>query len=565
MCEAITTDSTGVDLDEARCGDARPAPSYYNSGSSSWINATGWRADVTATVRKAVRGTGPTGTVAGFAIGHDDYVSGYYSGDVWHEARVRDGDQILAPELHMVYTGYPVPRPLTVEQTFGCACGWGTSPTNQALAGDPVNTATGALLESFSDFSMASVGQPIDITRTYNSLDTTNGPFGPGWAYAYGASLREVSPGQFTFRDGTGTQSRYAAMLGGGYAPLDAAVSAALSDGPAGTHVMRNLSGATMTFDATGALIASADERGQGMTLAYSGGKLATVTDALGQSAAVAWDTGTGTNARIASMTASDGRVVKYTYATTAGAKRLTAVNGIDAKITKYAYDTATGGLSKITDPLGHVRAQNTYDPVTKRITKQLDQTGAQIDLRLGRCHPDGHDHRRDRPHPPGRLQRAQPRQADRRRRQHHPDALRRRQQRRRERRRHRHAIHLPVRRSGPADQPHRAGAAVLHRALDLRRRRPRHQLHRPGRDPHAVHVRRQRVAHHPDVRRRHDRHVHVHHRRRGRAGPPAGHLDRPARAHHHEHLRRGGATSCPPRHQGATPPRTPTTRRTAR
>jgi len=77
------------------------------------------------------------------------------------------------------------------------------------------------------------------------------------------------------------SQTRYAAMLGGGYAPLDAGVSAQLSDGPRKTHVLRNLSGSTMTFDAHGRLSAAADELGQGVTMTYASGKLATVTDDL--------------------------------------------------------------------------------------------------------------------------------------------------------------------------------------------------------------------------------------------------------------------------------------------
>jgi RHS repeat-associated protein len=351
LCSTIVPGSTGADLAAARCG---------SPFALEWVPAeegVGWKADVTATVRATTKGNGNTGYVVGFSI----------------DAAV--GAQVPPPLLTLVYSGYPVPRPLSASQTFGCACWAGTSSANQAMAADPVNTATGALMEYFGDVSVAGVGQSINLTRTYNSLDTASGTFGPGWSYAYGASLVENEYGEFVFTDGSGTRTSFGALVGGGYAPLDPAVSATLSDGPGGTYVMRNLSGNTMTFDAAGALIAAADERGQGLSLAYSAGALTTITDALGQTLTFGWDAGAGADARIVSATTSDGRTVGYAYTDTAGAKRLTGVTAVDGTTTTYAYAT-TGGLSSITDPLGNVSARNTYN-AAGRITSQRDETGA--------------------------------------------------------------------------------------------------------------------------------------------------------------------------------------------
>lgn len=358
VCSTIDTTSTGVDLAAAQCGAPSDMMIGWHSETPYW-----WSTDVTDEVRAVVEGTGPTGLVAGFAVdrdeGHPDYGI----------------NRIVPPELRLVYDGYPVPRPLTLGQTFGCACWAGTSSTNQALAADPVNTATGGLIEHFPDVSVAGVGQSIDLHRTYNSLDTASGPLGPGWSFAYGASLIENGAGEFVFTDGSGTQTQFGALVGGGYAPIDPAVSATLSDGPGGTLVMRNLAGYTMTFDADGALLAAADERGQGVTVGYADGALATVTDALGQTLTFAWDTGTGDDARIVSATTSDGRTVGYSYTDTAGAKRLTAVTAVDGETTTFEY-APTGGISRIIDPLGFISARNTYN-AAGRITSQRDEMGA--------------------------------------------------------------------------------------------------------------------------------------------------------------------------------------------
>ncbi|NYI41875.1 RHS repeat-associated core domain-containing protein [Demequina lutea] len=373
LCSPIGTDSTGADLAAARCGDFKSPVegSWWHGSDTGWDNWNWhWAADVTADVRAAVKGDGPTGSIAGFAIDAGYMGKDANGNDIW----IQGGNGVDVPELRLVYTGYPVPRPLTADQTFGCDCWAGHSSGNQAMAADPVNTATGALMEQFGDVSVAGVGQSISLSRTYNSLDTASGPFGPSWSYAYGASLVENASGEFVFTDGSGTRTRFGALVGGGYAPIDPAVSATLTDGPDGTRVMRNLSGNTMTFDASGALIAAADERGQGLTFAYTGGALTTITDALGQTLTFGWD-GTGADARIVSATTSDGRAVGYAYTDTAGAKRLTGVTAVDGTTTTYAYAT-TGGLSSITDPLGHVSARNTYNKAG-RIVSQRDQTGA--------------------------------------------------------------------------------------------------------------------------------------------------------------------------------------------
>lgn len=273
-----------------------------------------------------------------------------------------------------VVTGWPAPQALSLGQTFGCDCFAGHSSGNQVLAADPVNTATGGLVERFSDLSLVSLGTPMDWSRTYNSLDTSTGPFGPGWSFAYGASLTPNAAGELVLRDGSGTQTRFAEAEGG-YTPVDPAVSATLSAGAGGTHVARALSGTTMTFDGTGRLVALADERGRGLTLGYAGAALTSITDSLGQTLSITWDAGTGADARIASVKSSDDRSVSYTYTVTSGAKRLTGVTAVDGKITTFAY-TAAGLLSQITDPLGNVSARSEFD-TSGRVISQLDEMGA--------------------------------------------------------------------------------------------------------------------------------------------------------------------------------------------
>ncbi|MDQ7993811.1 MAG: hypothetical protein REI45_14165, partial [Propionicimonas sp.] len=140
------------------------------------------------------------------------------------------------------------------------------------------------------------------------------------------------------------------------------------------THVVRNLAGETMTFDGDGLLVGQVDERGQGLHLDRVDGRIATITDALGQSLTLTWD-GTGAAARVTAATSSDGRSVGYAYDTVAGERRLVGVTDVTGATTTYGY-TAEGWLTDVTDPLGNVSAQNVYD-ADGRVVEQRDAAGA--------------------------------------------------------------------------------------------------------------------------------------------------------------------------------------------
>ncbi len=223
---------------------------------------------------------------------------------------------------------------------------------NTQTAGDPVNTATGSLTETFRDLTLTAPGRVVPWDRASNSLDSLSGAFGPGWTFRYGASVAVPPDGTVTFRDGSGGQSRFSPTAGGGYAPADAAVTATLTARADGGFVVRSQACNDFEFDSEGRLVVERDAEGRAVTLTYDGtGRLATITDAARQALAVTWGTVAAAEGRITAVTASDGRRVAYGYETTAGAARLTSVTAVDGAVTRYAYDSATGLLSGITDP----------------------------------------------------------------------------------------------------------------------------------------------------------------------------------------------------------------------
>ena len=97
--------------------------------------------------------------------------------------------------LTIEYEGGVLPPPVSVEQTYGCACEWGHGPDSTTFGGDPVKTNTSAMFEQTRDFvTRTATGVPTMMVRTYNGPDTSDGPLGVGWRFGYQTNLDEKLP-----------------------------------------------------------------------------------------------------------------------------------------------------------------------------------------------------------------------------------------------------------------------------------------------------------------------------------------------------------------------------------
>src|SRR5207248_1792131 len=89
-------------------------------------------------------------------------------------------------------------------------------------SGKTVDPRTGNVSERATDANVATVGPPLTIMRTYNSLDPrTSQAFGAGWSSVLDMSLAPDPDGSgalvLTLADGQ--QVRFAKTAAGGYAP----------------------------------------------------------------------------------------------------------------------------------------------------------------------------------------------------------------------------------------------------------------------------------------------------------------------------------------------------------
>ncbi|MGP3953889.1 DUF6531 domain-containing protein [Streptomyces sp. 7N604] len=237
------------------------------------------------------------------------------------------------------------------------------SPRTEVMHGDPVNTATGAYTECFTDAELPAPGVPFSVKRTYSSDITAAGGLGKGWVLPWESRLEIKSDGDVVLHAEGGSEHPYAKQSGGTFtAPAWARSKLAANDSG---YKLTTPDLRTLDFDSTGRLTSVKDRAGQGLTLTYSGAQPTSIKDAAGRTATLSY-----AGSLLSKITLADGRYVDYGYT----GSLLTSVTALDGGVETYGYD-ASGRLDKVTDSLGHIRATNVYD-ADGRVTSQSDAFG---------------------------------------------------------------------------------------------------------------------------------------------------------------------------------------------
>ncbi|MHB1571630.1 MAG: DUF6531 domain-containing protein, partial [Solirubrobacteraceae bacterium] len=193
------------------------------------------------------------------------------------------------------------------------------------LKADPVNCATGNLVESQTDLSVGGI-PGLKLTRTYNSLlageqskeKLTPGPFGYGWTAPYSAHLtfgelcEEKEKGcdpTATVYDNNGSAVRFE-LANEKYKPVSFLAQSTLTkEGSSYTYTRPNQE--RLSFDSSGQLVSETDRNGNTLTLSYeSKGHLESVADSAGRKLTFAYNS----EGLVESATDPMGHTVKYTY-----------------------------------------------------------------------------------------------------------------------------------------------------------------------------------------------------------------------------------------------------------
>ncbi len=225
----------------------------------------------------------------------------------------------------------------------------------QAFVAHPINSYTGNFTHQETDVSIPTRGLPLTFERSYNSLDTEDGPLGPGWTHSYNMQLA-FDGDMATLLAPRGSRLRFVET--GGVFAAEPGVRAALVDN-GNSYILTQGDQIAYTFNESGSLTALADSNANTTTLSYSGGNLTTITASNGLTLALTY-----TGEHITRLTDSIGRTAIYTYDN----GRLKHVSDFRGQITTYNYDAA-GRLRSIADPNNH-SVVNDYDSYGRVLTQ---------------------------------------------------------------------------------------------------------------------------------------------------------------------------------------------------
>jgi RHS repeat-associated protein len=265
--------------------------------------------------------------------------------------------------------------PVPADHTIGCA---GLDATNPTGCAGSVNTLAGSFNTSTIDLSLPAYGIPFRFKRSYSSNDSDPSRLGDqdGWRDNYSAFLEiDQTSGDVTLHSENGQKARYTRLQDSSFAPANPGILSTLAPAGGGYDLTRR-DQTVLHFDALGQLQSEKDRNGQGLSFAYTSGRLTTITDAPGRQITLGYNP-SGYLSDI-TMPPSDGRQVHYDYAN----GKLSSVTDVRGKVWSYTYDSATGKLARLEDPelpTHHFPYTNSYDPTSGRLIQTLDAVGNQI------------------------------------------------------------------------------------------------------------------------------------------------------------------------------------------
>ncbi|WP_221359922.1 RHS repeat-associated core domain-containing protein [Streptomyces beigongshangae] len=283
-----------------------------------------------------------------------------------------------------------------------------------------IDYSTGNFMLAATDFDIAGVGQSLQLTRTYNSLDAPYGEVDDQWWLGYERRLDLSFTDQVLHHDDTGATVEYGRNADGTFS-TPAGYSKDLRKNADGTYTLTDRSsGLADTYDADGQLTKVADRNNgsvtvtahqdssgapagfkltetrsgrwidltrtsatkwqakdsSGRTAAYevdaASGRLVRTVDTAGKATAFAYDT----DGRLVKLTTSESRSTVLTYDgqdRVTSLRRYSETGGGPGPTYTYAYTGAThhdAGVTKVTDPLGHTSEyhHNADGEVTKTV-----------------------------------------------------------------------------------------------------------------------------------------------------------------------------------------------------
>jgi RHS repeat-associated protein len=241
------------------------------------------------------------------------------------------------------------------------AAGSGLPDPCTAFGWDPYGGTIGNFVYSTTDIRVNTAGPRLELTRSYNSLDTHAGAFGVGWHFSYEMTWERDASGNIAVHYPDGRCEVFQQKPDGSFAPPLGYTSTLKPDG-AGGFALAQKDRIAYGLGADGTLRSITDSNGRSLALTYdASGHLARVTDTpSGRYLAFGWTGNSITSVATNPVTGQGALTWKYYYTgnsvTSACDPRNNPSTGFCAK---YGYGSAR--LMTVTKPAGNVEVQVTY------------------------------------------------------------------------------------------------------------------------------------------------------------------------------------------------------------
>ena len=241
--------------------------------------------------------------------------------------------------------------------------GWG------GYAADPVNVTTGNFISSNADLSIDTRGLPLEVVRSYNSASGVDSPFGYGWAFTFGLTLRvDVINNSVLLTREDGRVVSFKRQSDGSYVPSAGEFDVLQRSPATRLYTLTTKDGTSFSFDMSGRLTEAVDRNGNATSLQYNAeGNLTAVSAPDGRSLRFASDP----NGHITAVVDPADR--RWTYAYNSAGDLISVTDPLQG-ITTYDYDRAHR-MTKQTDANGNVVVENEYDE-SGRCIRQVDGRG---------------------------------------------------------------------------------------------------------------------------------------------------------------------------------------------
>lgn len=247
----------------------------------------------------------------------------------------------------------------------------GTAECSKNTAvGGPVNVTNGNMYIRQTDYILPGfTGTPIDVSRTYNSMDPFTGVFGAGWRNQYDEALiyYDQYSLQLVLPDGKSMFFARDDQNPNLFNPSIPDFYAQITRNSDSTFTINFKDGRVHQFASNGRLLSQKDRNGNQTSLSYTNGSLTGITDPFGRSVVLT----PNANGTVQQITDSLGVVATYAYyPATALLKTVAYADG-----SKYEFEyTTIGGktyLATVKDALDNILETHQYDSSGRATTSE--------------------------------------------------------------------------------------------------------------------------------------------------------------------------------------------------